>query len=236
MADTWYLVKKGDTLSGIAQEQKVSVKRIERANPWIINPNYIRAGMTILIPSKTQNPRVNELYGGIDDDGNGKVSLKVEFELPKPAGADGWIVQQIDRSYDVRKPDGSVANASFQGARQTYWEAWPVKEGKTKTANRDDPTDEGVTYDDSFDQPDRTGTKGSFTVHAVVKFFELPGLPFYFVKNNPATRGMDLPSSIFKPYFWDGGGTIRDFEVDWDATGEGRNPSQVTNFVRRLND
>lgn len=233
MADTNYMVVKGDNLTKIAQKFGVTVMRILCANPLVSNPNYIQVGQILTIPSTKQNPKVSNLYGGAKDSGNGAVSLMVEFVLPEPAGADGWIVQQVDHSYDIRMPDGSIASRKIQGARPTYWEAWPVKEGETKTSNRGDPTAEGYTYDDSFDQPDRKGTKGSFKVHAVVKFYELPALPWVFIKQNPATRAEDLPSSAIKPYFWDGSGTIRDFEANWDAT-DGPCTTQTLNFVRWL--
>jgi LysM repeat protein len=231
MADTWITIQKGDSLTAIAEKYDVTVSRIMRANPWIINANYIKIGMPLRIPSKMQNPKVTSLYGGAKDLKNGGTQLLVEFELAEPAGADGWIVQQVDHSYDIRKPDGSVANPRIQGSRPTYWEAWPVKAGDTKTSNRNDPTSEGVTYDESFDQPDRSGTKGSFTVRAVVRFYELAALPVEFKKQNPLTRGEDLPSSATKPAFWDGTGTIRDFEADWDAT-SGTCTTQTFNFVR----
>ncbi len=233
MADTIYTVKPGDNLTKIARQYGVTISRIVAANLIITDTNMIQAGWRIRIPATWQNPKVNSLYGGAKDLGNGSCQLLTEFELPEPAYADGWIVQQIDHAYDIRKPDGTVANARIQGNRPTYWEAWRVKAGDTRTANRYDATSEGVTYDDSFDQPDRTGTKGSFTVHAVVKFYEMAALPFLFIKNNPYTRAADLPSSNIKPWFWDGTGTIRDFEADWDAT-DGPCTTTTLNFVRWL--
>lgn len=231
MADTWYAVQDGDTLTSIARKFDVAEPRLMRANPWIPNANYITIGMPIRIPSKQQSPKVTSLYGGAKDLKNGGTQLLVEFELPEAAGADGWIVQQVDHSYDIRKPDGSIANPRIQGKRPTYWEAWPVSAGDTKTSTRDDPTSEGVTYDDSFDQPDRSGTKGSFTIRAIVRFYEMKTLPSEFKKQNPLTRAEDLFSSATKPRFWDGTGTVREFEADWDAT-KGPCTTTTLNFVR----
>lgn len=231
MADTWYPVQRGDSLTSIAKKFDVTEARLMRANPWIINPNYIAVGMPMRIPSKKQNPRVTSLYGGAKDLKNGATQLLVEFELPEAAGAAGWIVQQVDHAYDIRKPDGSIANPRIQGKRPTYWEAWPVNSGDTKTSTRDDPTADGTTYDDSFDQPDRSGTKGSFTVRGIVKFYEMDTLPPEFKKQNPLTRAEDLFSSATKPAFWDGTGTVRDFEADWDAT-SGPCTTTTLNFVR----
>lgn len=47
-----YKIKKGDTLSAIAKANDTTVKKIMDANPSITNPNLIRAGATLVIPSK----------------------------------------------------------------------------------------------------------------------------------------------------------------------------------------
>ena len=41
----------------------------------------------------------------------------VEFELPKKAGSDGWIIQQVQRSYDIRLPDGKVADPKLNAPK-----------------------------------------------------------------------------------------------------------------------
>jgi murein DD-endopeptidase MepM/ murein hydrolase activator NlpD len=46
-----YTIKKGDTLSGIAKANKTTVQKIMDANPSITNPNVIRAGAKINIPT-----------------------------------------------------------------------------------------------------------------------------------------------------------------------------------------
>jgi hypothetical protein len=165
----------------------------------------------------SQNPRINSLYGDPKDLGCGGMRWLVEFELPASAGADGWIIQQIDRSYDIRNPDGSVTSPQLNAAKKTYWEAWPVRKGATRTANRYDATDEGVTYDDSFDQPRRPGTKGTYKVTGLVKFFE-GDLPPSFRKQNPDTKAEDLFSSIVKPPFWDGTGTPESRDTSTKST------------------
>jgi hypothetical protein len=76
----------------------------------------------------------------------------VEFKLPRKAESDGWIIQQVSRSYDIRKRDGSVADPKLNAPKAVFWEAWPVKKGATLTANRYDATADGRTYDDSFDR------------------------------------------------------------------------------------
>jgi hypothetical protein len=182
------------------------------ANPGVI---YIPAPGTV--PASTQNPKINTLYGGPEDFGCGGMEWLVEFELPRPAEGDGWIIQQILRSYDIRKADGSVADPHLNAAKVTYWEAWPVRKGATRTSNRYDATADGRTYDDSFDQPARTNLKGVFKVVALAKFFEVT-LPASFIRNNQATRAFSLPSTITRPDFWDDTGTIHNLTVTWDCT------------------
>ncbi len=165
----------------------------------------------------SQNPKINSLYGDPKDLGCGGVRWLVEFVLPAKAGQDGWIIQQIDRSYDIRLPNGSVANPDLNAAKATYWEAWPVSKGAAQTANRNNPTSEGITYDDAFDQPERPGTKGTFKVNGLVKFFE-GSLPPSFMKQNPDTRAEDLFSSTVRPPFWDNTGTVHNLTVTWDCT------------------
>ena len=50
-----YTVKRGDTLSAIAQKNKVSVADLMKANPEITNPNVINAGQHIQVPAATGN-------------------------------------------------------------------------------------------------------------------------------------------------------------------------------------
>jgi TP901 family phage tail tape measure protein len=49
---TVYTVKKGDTLSAIANKNNTTVKKIVAANPKITNPNLIYSGTKITIPTK----------------------------------------------------------------------------------------------------------------------------------------------------------------------------------------
>ena len=184
----------------------------------------VPAGAPALV---SQNPRINNLYGDPKDLGCGGMRWLVEFELPASAGADGWIIQQIDRSYDIREPDGTVSSPTLNAAKRTFWEAWPVRSGAIRTANRYDATDEGVSYDDSFDQPVRPGTRGTFKVMGLAKFFE-GNLPASFRKQNPDTRAEDLFSSIMKPPFWDGTGTVHNLTVTWDCTPASRNTSTTS--------
>jgi hypothetical protein len=180
-------------------------------------------------PVSSQNPAINTLYGGPKDLGCGGIEWLVEFKLPKKAEGDGWIIQQVQRSYDIRKRDGSVADPHLNAAKPPYWEAWPVRKGEVLTTNRFDPTDDGRTYDDSFDQPTRPNLSGTYKVTALVKFYEVT-LPADFIKKNPDTRAIDLHSTTKKPFFWDDTGTVHNLLTTWDCTGLPNPPSPMISW------
>jgi hypothetical protein len=177
------------------------------------------------VPISSQKPNINTLYGGPKDLGCGGVEWLVEFSLHSKAEGDGWIIQQIDRSYDIRKADGSIADPKLNATKATYWEAWPVRKGATITSNRYDATADGRTYDDAFDQPSRPGLRGLFKVNSVVKFYEVRTLPKTFITQNPQTRAEDRPSTTVRPDFWDGTGTTRSLTVSWDCSDPNNSPS-----------
>lgn len=49
--ETGYIVRPGDTLSGIAQRRGISIEALIRANPQIRNPDLIRPGQHVTIPA-----------------------------------------------------------------------------------------------------------------------------------------------------------------------------------------
>jgi hypothetical protein len=205
----WYLhMRVGCNVSQDGKNWSFS----KSAKPGVI---YVPAAGKI--PVSSQNPAINTLYGGPKDLGCGGIEWLVEFKLPKKAEGDGWIIQQIQRSYDIRLKNGSVADANLNAPKPTYWEAWPVKKGAVLTSNRYDSTADGRTYDDSFDQPTRPNLKGTFKVIGLVKFYEVT-LPSDFIKQNPATRALDLHSTATKPAFWDDTGTVHNLSTSWDCT------------------
>jgi LysM repeat protein len=51
-----YIVKKGDTLYGIAARNRTTVKAILAANPDITNANYLKVGQRIVIPAPSPSP------------------------------------------------------------------------------------------------------------------------------------------------------------------------------------
>ena len=64
---TEYKVKKGDTLSEIAEKNHVSMNRMLKANPAIEDADKIRAGSTIRIPSgdSDHSHKVKKQSGGM---------------------------------------------------------------------------------------------------------------------------------------------------------------------------
>jgi hypothetical protein len=52
-----YLVKAGDTLSGVAASHGASLAAVEAANPQIANPDLIYAGQTVKIPEGSSAAR-----------------------------------------------------------------------------------------------------------------------------------------------------------------------------------
>tara|TARA_R100001086_G_scaffold160234_1_gene86059 strand:+ start:39 stop:515 length:477 start_codon:yes stop_codon:yes gene_type:complete len=58
-----YKVKKGDTLSQIAEKFKTSLKELLRSNKDIKDPNMISIGQSIIIPKKRGVPVYSDLKG-----------------------------------------------------------------------------------------------------------------------------------------------------------------------------
>ncbi|SFJ67890.1 LysM domain-containing protein [Caulobacter sp. UNC279MFTsu5.1] len=59
-----HLVKPGETLSGIAAEHGVSLDALIRANPQIVNPNLIRPGQAVTLPTAGGEPRTYRVVEG----------------------------------------------------------------------------------------------------------------------------------------------------------------------------
>lgn len=55
-----YIVQEADTLSHIAQRFGVSVDDMQRLNPFIGNPNYIRTGWELQVPEHSEKPASSE--------------------------------------------------------------------------------------------------------------------------------------------------------------------------------
>ena len=62
-----YTVQRGDNLSTLAQKNNISVRELMAANPQITNPDQLRAGETINIPSETGSKTYDQGVGTRSD-------------------------------------------------------------------------------------------------------------------------------------------------------------------------
>jgi LysM repeat protein len=62
-----YTVQRGDNLSTLAQKNNLSVRELLAANPQITNPDQLRTGETINIPSETGSRTYDQGVGSRSD-------------------------------------------------------------------------------------------------------------------------------------------------------------------------
>ncbi len=60
---TVYVVRPGDTLSGIAKRHETTLKEILRLNPQISKPDVIAVGLALNLPGEEPVPRANRVGG-----------------------------------------------------------------------------------------------------------------------------------------------------------------------------
>lgn len=89
--DTGHIVRPGETLSGIAQSRGVSLDALVRANPQIANPDLIRPGQHVTIPSG----------GGA----GGSYTVKAGDTLSGIANRFGTSYQMIARENGIANPN-----------------------------------------------------------------------------------------------------------------------------------
>src|SRR5262245_39966632 len=58
-----YVIRPGDSLSGIAKRQGVTLSQLLALNPQIKNPNVINVGMALNLPGEQPLPRANVIGG-----------------------------------------------------------------------------------------------------------------------------------------------------------------------------
>ena len=147
---------------------------------------------------------------GPKDLGRGGFEWKVWFSIGSPAGADGWVIQEVMINRTIVDAKGITTTKNYH-----YWEAWELKKGKTVTVWQDGALDDN---DDMYHEPNGpTGSKGTIEARGKVKFYE-GALPADFKTNNPSTLAGILHSTTTKPTFWDGSGTTHDLTSTWDDT------------------
>ena len=91
--ETSYIVRAGDTLSGIAQSRGVSLAALERANPQIGNPDLIRPGQHVTIPS------------GGSSGGGGSYTVQTGDTLSGIANRYGTSYQAIAQANGISNPN-----------------------------------------------------------------------------------------------------------------------------------
>lgn len=64
----FYEVKKGDTLSGIAERYRLTLRQILDLNTWINNPDVITPGQLIRLSGKSTSPHQNAYYTVVEGD------------------------------------------------------------------------------------------------------------------------------------------------------------------------
>jgi hypothetical protein len=145
-----------------------------------------------------------------EDLGRGGFRWKVWFSIGAPAGADGWVIQEIDATATWTKADGTVVKTPYH-----FWEAWQLKKDKKTTIYQDEGLDDN---DDMYYTPSRpAGSKGTDITIGKVRFFE-GALPPDFKQNNPKTVAGILYSSDQKPDFWSGAMADHNLTCTWDDT------------------
>lgn len=156
----------------------------------------------------------------------GQRNVQWVFSLDKPAPADGYIVQRIDKSEYVNKcPDVAIGPPAPLPA---YWEAWFVKKG-----DKLDWTTVRDSWTDGNTRPARPGTNGSDTAMGTIKFFTktttgdlgdfgtAPADPKSPWGPGKVTTSGALPSTPTEPSWWGGaaveGPTNRNVWASWNC-------------------
>ena len=146
----------------------------------------------------------------------------VKFKLPKPAEADGYIIQMI-RQFEkgqinklAKSADGSMKVAETNAAREgVYWEAWEVKKGEITP--RQEQTIAAFAFEltggtltnskyhapmnDIFFKNYGAGSVGSYNIKGLAGFYQT-ALPLDFIIGHPDTGAGALRSTTIEPSFW----------------------------------
>ncbi len=152
---------------------------------------------------------------------NGEYEWIIQWELSDATTAKGWIVQEVEATYDVKDKDDEVIDDDHDH----FMEAWEVNSGKKITSYAEG----GDVEDDTFTDPDYgVGSKGSITVAATAAYYE-GDLPNDFAENNPSTQAGILPSTTtIHGDLLGGPSTPHNLEATWDSSDE----EKQTNVVK----
>jgi hypothetical protein len=163
------------------------------------------------------------------------------FKLPKPAEADGYIVQHIVQEEEGTNKIAGTENKNFASRRIEYWEAWEVRKGETEPRQTQSVRDfmkeqsgdapphgyYDLQMNDIFYKMYKLGTKGKYTITGLAGFYHEP-LPPDFIVNHPKTGAYGLRSTIHIPKFWSCCGLMRQirFQYDCETESNRKDPSK----------
>jgi LysM repeat protein/predicted chitinase len=104
-----YVIKPGDTLSGLAKAYNTTLSDFMRANPTITNANVIRAGATINVPSSPTSVRVSAPSssggGSAPSSSSGGYVIRTGDTLGAIAKKLGTTVNDLARKNNIANPN-----------------------------------------------------------------------------------------------------------------------------------
>lgn len=131
-----YIIKRGDTLSGLARQHGTTVNELMRLNPNISNPNLIYAGKSLNIPGR-QDSGVNntnnasnysqvnseeEAFEAINDNQEEDVKNLNDKEEPEERRTVKDIMEEIEEATkpSVDRPQAPDYTQTFEDYREEY--------------------------------------------------------------------------------------------------------------------
>lgn len=138
-----YVVKSGDTLSGIAEKHGVSLDAVIRANPQISNPNAIRPGQTVSLPSGASAEARNYTVAS----GDNLSSIGAEFGVSWQAIAQANQLSNpnlIRVGQELLIPGGGGGQPAVHSAPQPSAPAAPASPGGAGQATGVLPSTDGM--------------------------------------------------------------------------------------------
>jgi hypothetical protein len=151
------------------------------------------------------DPIINTVAGPCLEDFAGGYFWYVTYQLPAPATADGFLIQELYQ-------EGSG------GSREHFWECWRVRSGQTEPPNRTNTpstvTPPNVPYDDRYIHGNVPGAEqapsGWYRHVGQARFYPGP-LPQEFGTDT----GVDSYIARSRPNGWTGAGARHDCYAEW---------------------
>ena len=105
-----YIVKSGDTLSGIASEYKITIAELQQTN-GMTNSSILRAGQTLLIPSTLSFGNTTTIVG--------PTSTPTGTATPRPGGGQVYMVKAGDTGAEIASEYGITLGQLAQANNMT---------------------------------------------------------------------------------------------------------------------